>query len=57
MTPPGPPGAGLADAGGWMESSSESSTSGDARTLSLTLRVPEENYQSFRRRQVRPAAW
>ena len=36
-----------ADAGGWMESSSESSTSGDARTLSLTLRVPEENYQSF----------
>ena len=37
----------LADAGGWMESSSESSTSGDARTLSLTLRVPEENYQSF----------
>ena len=37
----------LTDAGGWMESSSESSTSGDARTLSLTLRVPEENYQSF----------
>ena len=37
----------LADAGGWMESSSESSDSGESRTLSLTLRVPEENYQSF----------
>ena len=36
----------LTDAGGWMESSSESGGS-DARTLTLTLRVPEENYQSF----------
>lgn len=37
----------LSDAGGWMESSSESNNSDNTRTLSLTLRVPEENYESF----------
>ena len=37
----------LADAGGWMESSSESNYTGEARTLSMTLRVPEANYESF----------
>ena len=37
----------LTDAGGWMESSSESTRTNEARSLSLTLRVPEENYQSF----------
>lgn len=37
----------LTEAGGWMESSSESNGSDSTRTLSLTLRVPEENYESF----------
>ena len=37
----------LTDAGGWMESSSESNNSDNTRTLSLTLRIPEENYESF----------
>ena len=36
----------LADAGGWMESSNESSYD-NARSLSMTLRVPAENYDSF----------
>ena len=36
----------LADAGGWMESSSEYSYD-NARTLSMTLRVPAGNYESF----------
>ena len=35
----------LADAGGWMESSNESSYD-NARSLSMTLRVPAENYDS-----------
>ncbi len=39
--------AALAKAGGWTESSSESNYTGDRRTLSLTLRVPAENYESF----------
>ncbi len=37
----------LAEAGGYMESSSESNYTGSARSLYLTLRVPEENYASF----------
>lgn len=37
----------LAEAGGWMESSSESNSSDNTRSLSMTLRVPEENYESF----------
>ena len=37
----------LADAGGWMQNSSESSYDGSRRSLSMTLRVPAENYDSF----------
>ena len=37
----------LADAGGWMENSSESSYDDSSRSLSMTLRVPAENYESF----------
>ena len=37
----------LADADGYMESSDESTYTGSSRTLSLTLRVPQENYESF----------
>ncbi len=37
----------LAEAGGWMENSSESNNSDNTRSLSMTLRVPEENYESF----------
>ena len=37
----------LADAGGWMENSSESSYDDSRRSLSMTLRVPAENYDSF----------
>lgn len=37
----------LADAGGWMENSSESSYDDSRRSLSMTLRVPAENYESF----------
>lgn len=37
----------LAEAGGWMENSSESNSSDNTRSLSMTLRVPEENYESF----------
>ena len=34
-------------AGGYLESSSESSYPGSSRTLSLTIRVPQDNYTSF----------
>ena len=37
----------LADAGGWMENSSESSYDDSSRSLSMPLRVPAENYESF----------
>ena len=37
----------LAAADGYMESSNESTYTGTSRSLSLTLRVPEENYKSF----------
>ena len=37
----------LSAAGGYMESSSESSYTGSSRTLSLTIRVPQDNYASF----------
>lgn len=39
--------AALAEAGGYMEASDEYSNSGSSRSLSLTLRVPQENYESF----------
>ena len=39
--------AALAEAGGYMEASDEYSNSGSRRSLSLTLRVPQENYESF----------
>ncbi len=34
-------------AGGYLESSNESSYTGSSRTLSLTVRVPQDNYASF----------
>ena len=34
-------------AGGYLESSNESSYTGSSRTLSLTIRVPQDNYSSF----------
>lgn len=37
----------LNDAGGYLESSSEYSDVGSSRSVNLTFRVPEENYQSF----------
>ena len=37
----------LQAAGGYLESSSEYSDAGSSRSVSLTFRVPEENYQSF----------
>ena len=37
----------LSDADGYMESSNESTYSGSSRTLSLTLRIPQDNYQGF----------
>ena len=37
----------LQDAGGYLESSSEYSDAGSSRSVSLTFRVPEANYQSF----------
>ena len=37
----------LAEAGGYLESSDEYANSGSRRSLSLTLRVPQENYESF----------
>ena len=39
--------AALAEAGGYMEASDEYANSGSRRSLSLTLRVPQENYESF----------
>lgn len=39
--------AALSDADGYMESSNESTYNGSSRSLSLTLRVPQDNYQSF----------
>ena len=37
----------MSAAGGYLESSSESSYTGSSRTLSLTIRVPQDNYASF----------
>lgn len=37
----------LADADGYLESSNESTYNGSSRSLSLTLRVPQDSYQSF----------
>lgn len=37
----------LLEAGGYLESSDESTAPGVCRSLSLTLRVPQESYQSF----------
>ena len=39
--------AALNDAGGYLESCSEYSDVGSSRSVNLTFRVPEENYQSF----------
>ena len=39
--------AALSEAGGYLESSSEYSDVGSSRSVNLTFRVPEENYQSF----------
>ena len=39
--------AALQEAGGYLESSDEYSSSGSSRSVSLTLRVPQENYESF----------
>ena len=39
--------AALAQAGGYMESSSEYSSTDDSRSVSLTYRVPQANYESF----------
>ena len=39
--------AALTEAGGYMESSSEYSDTGDSRSVSLTFRVPQENYDRF----------
>ena len=39
--------AALAEAGGYLESSSEYSSTGSSRSVSLTYRVPQANYQSF----------
>lgn len=39
--------AALAEADGYLESSDEYANSGSRRSLSLTLRVPQENYESF----------
>ena len=37
----------LAEAGGYLESSSEYTRTGSSRSVSLTFRVPQANYQSF----------
>ena len=37
----------LAEAGGYLESSSEYTRTGSSRSVSLTYRVPQANYQSF----------
>ena len=39
--------AALAEAGGYLESSSEYSDAGDSRSVSLTYRVPQQNYETF----------
>ena len=39
--------AALAEAGGYLESSSEYSDTGDSRSVSLTYRVPQQNYENF----------
>ena len=39
--------AALAEAGGYLESSSEYSDTDSSRSVSLTFRVPQENYESF----------
>ena len=39
--------AALNDAGGYLESSSEYSDAGDSRSVSLTYRVPQQNYENF----------
>ena len=39
--------AALAEAGGYLESSSEYSDAGSSRSVSLTYRVPQQNYASF----------
>ena len=39
--------AALAEVGGYMESSSEYSSTDDSRSVSLTFRVPQKNYESF----------
>ena len=39
--------AALAEAGGYLESSSEYSDAGDSRSVSLTYRVPQQNYENF----------
>ena len=39
--------AALAEAGGYLESSSEYSDAGNSRSVSLTYRVPQQNYASF----------
>ena len=39
--------AALAEAGGYLESSSEYSSTGSSRSVNLTYRVPQANYQSF----------
>ena len=39
--------AALAEAGGYLESSSEYTRTGSSRSVSLTYRVPQANYQSF----------
>lgn len=39
--------AALAEAGGYMEGSDEYTRANSTRSISLTLRVPQENYQSF----------
>ena len=38
--------AALAEAGGYLESSSEYSDAGDSRSVSLTYRVPQQNYEN-----------
>ena len=39
--------AAAAEAGGYLESSSEYAGSGDSRSASLSFRIPQENYESF----------
>ena len=39
--------AAAAEAGGYLESSSEYASAGESRSASLAFRIPQENYQSF----------